>query len=169
MLESLQLVCPLRMYDSDWRAGLVVMLRHQAKKLKPDLTSPHNHSAHTNKVWDHFCKCKWFGVSKWVWEHSWMPMFMSEGHMEVDVSAARPFFQPNNQICCRDVQLRYFPSAEQTQGSLWLYMFISSNTKPTAHWASLYSSYQRSSHLLAVLQLLAMVVIILLLIILSLL
>ncbi len=41
-----------------------------------------------------------------------MPMFMSEGHMEEDVSTAKLYFQPNNQIWMRDLRLRYFPYAD---------------------------------------------------------
>lgn len=119
----------------EWWAGLVVMLRQWAKKIEAHFTGPPNHTTHINKVWDPFCKRKWFGISKWVWEHSWMPMFMSEDHIGDDVSTARLNFQPNNQIWCRDVQLRYFPSADPRL-SVAVHVYISSNTRWTAHWAS---------------------------------
>ena len=107
------LVCILQYVqnDSEWRAGMVVMLRQLAKKMETHFNGRPNHSTHNNKVWDHFCKRKWFGASKWVWKHSWMPMFMSEGHMEENLSAERTDLQPDNRWC-RDVQLRYFPSAD---------------------------------------------------------
>lgn len=57
-----------------------------------------------------------------------MPMFMSEGHIGDDVSTARLNLQPNNQIWCRDVQLRYFPSADPWL-SVAVHVYISSNTR----------------------------------------
>lgn len=75
-------------------------------------TNHPNHTTHTNTVWGHFCKPKWFGLSKGVWKHSWMPVFMCESSREMHVSAAKPHSHTNNQIWCRDVQPRYFPSAD---------------------------------------------------------
>lgn len=75
-------------------------------------TSHPNHTTHTNTVWGHFCKPKWFGLSRRVWKHSWMPVFMCESSREMHVSAAKPHSHTNNQIWCRDVQPRYFPSAD---------------------------------------------------------
>lgn len=86
-------------------------------------TSHPNHTTHTNTVWGHFCKPKWFGLSRRVWKHSWMPVFMCESSREMHVSAAKPHSHTNNQIWCRDVQPRYFPSADPGLcGSACLYL-----------------------------------------------
>lgn len=88
-----------------------------------------------------------------------MPMFMSEGHMEEDVCTAKPYFQPNNQIGRRDVQLRYFPSADPglfvvvhvyifryqmnsslSMAVLWLSAFKSSVSSPTVICTSSYNT-----------------------------
>lgn len=92
-----------------WRAGLVVMMRQWAKNMEVYFTGCPNHITHIHKVWDPFCKSKWIGICKRLWQYSWLTMFMSEGHIG-DISTPRLYFQPNNQIWCRDVQLRYFPS-----------------------------------------------------------
>lgn len=61
-----------------------------------------NHTTRTNKVRDPFCKRKWFGIDKWVWEHVSMPTFMSEGQ----ISTAR-------------LQLIIRSGAEKFSGNIW--------------------------------------------------
>lgn len=53
-----------------------------------------------------------------------MAVFISAGHLDDDVSAARLNFQPNNQIWCIDAQLRCFPSANPRL-SVEVHVFIS--------------------------------------------
>lgn len=57
-------------YDSTGEGGAGINAEGNGlQKLEAQFTGLHNHTSHINKVWDPFCKRKWFGISKWEWKH----------------------------------------------------------------------------------------------------
>lgn len=123
-----------------------------SQEMKPHFTAP------TNKVWDHFCRRKWFGVSE------------CESIPECPCLCLRVIWKKMSILQSPAFSLIIRFGAEMfgwdifrpwAQGALWLDMFISSNARWTAHWASLHCGHQCSKHLLGVLQLFGVLVILL--------
>lgn len=52
-------------YDSTGEGGAGINAGGSGpRKLEAQFAGLHNHTSHINKVWDPFCKRKWFGISK---------------------------------------------------------------------------------------------------------
>ncbi len=66
MHESLQacvyiMLCTVRIRV---KGGASSNAEAMSQEMEPHFAGPLNHNTPINKVWDHFCKRKWFGVSK---------------------------------------------------------------------------------------------------------
>lgn len=89
-----------------------------------------NHTTHTNKVRDPFCKRKWFGISKRVQERFLMAVFTPEGQTSPRLNSPT-----DNQIWCREFQRKYSSSADPLL-SVVVNVYLLSNTKWVLLWRS---------------------------------
>lgn len=118
------------------RARLVVMLKAASQESEAHFA---NRTARTNKVQGHFCRREWFGESK-VDVRAFLDVYVWGSYGKRMCLLQRPDSRPNNQIWCRDVRLRYFPSASPGAlcGSTCLYIFkYSMNSSLTSSRARL--------------------------------